>query len=447
MDKKILLIGIGVTGFSMARYFTYKKQPFMIYDTRLHPPQVEEFKHQFPHVEVYCQDYPEKLLTSVHRILVSPGVAQDCRLMEAARALGIVIENDLDCLAQEIQATPVIAITGSNGKSTVTTWVGEIAKASGLAVAVGGNLGTPVLDLFLENPNYALWVLELSSFQLANMGHFNITIGTVLNVSPDHLDMHGSMEAYITAKQRIYEFAQQGVFNREDVATIPTHGLGKVMSFGLSQPNSDLEWGLIEKNAELYLAKGQDPWLPVSRLKLKGQHNWLNAMATCALCDGIGISKAIIIEGLMAFTGLHHRTEWVADIQQVTFINDSKGTNMGATLAAIQGIGSTMKGKIILIAGGLSKDADFTPMRESLSRYVKHVVLIGKDAKILEKYWQGAVNMSHASSLEQAVELAYHQAHPGDIVLLSPACASFDMFNGYEHRGQQFVKWVKELRS
>ena len=419
----------------------------MMYDTRELPPQVQEFKNAFPNIEVYCQDYPKLLLQQVSKILTSPGVAPDCELFQEARRQGIVIENDLDCLAEEIKNTPVVAITGSNGKSTVTTWVGEIAKAAGLAVAVGGNLGTPVLDLFLEKTHYDLWVLELSSFQLANMRHFNIGIGTVLNVSPDHLDMHGSMESYIAAKQRVYEFAEQGVFNREDVATIPKHLLNKVMSFGLSEPASNLEFGLVKKNGEFYLAQGNDIWLAVSKLRLKGQHNWLNAMAACALCDSLGIPKEVIIQGLIDFSGLHHRTEWVADIKQVTFINDSKGTNMGATLAAIQGIGSTMTGKIILIAGGLSKDADFTPMRECLSQYVKQVILIGKDAKILENYWQGAVNMSHASSLEKAVEQAFQYAHPGDIVLLSPACASFDMFNGYEHRGQQFVKIVRELQT
>jgi UDP-N-acetylmuramoylalanine--D-glutamate ligase len=445
MDKKILIVGIGVTGFSLARYWSYKRQPFVMYDTRQNPPQLQEFQHSFPDIATYCEDYPASLLSQVSKIFTSPGVAQDCKLLQEARDLGITVENDLDCLAEEIQHTPLIAITGSNGKSTVTTWVGEIAKAAGLRVAVGGNLGTPVLDLWLEKPDYDLWVLELSSFQLANMQHLNIQIGTILNVSPDHLDMHGSMENYIAAKQCIYKFAKYGVFNREDTATIPQYPLGTQVSFGLSAGLSSNDWGITVHDGLSYLVKGEDIWLGASQLKLKGQHNWLNALATAALCDGIGISKSIIIQGLKDFSGLHHRTEWVAEIGQVTFINDSKGTNMGASIAAIEGIGATISGKIILIAGGLSKGADLSPMRTCLNQYVKHVVLIGQDAELLERYWQGAVPLSHESSLIEAVNLAYRLAEPGDLVLLSPACASFDMFNGYEHRGQQFVKIVKEM--
>jgi UDP-N-acetylmuramoylalanine--D-glutamate ligase len=445
LEKKVLVIGLGITGFSVARYLAAKNQTFVMYDTRLSPPDLELFKQQFPKIEVYCQNYPEDLLSHTSKIIISPGVDKKSPIIEEALALNLPLENDLDCLAEELKNTKVVAITGSNGKSTVTSWVSEIATLAGLKVAVGGNLGTPVLDLLLEQDNYDLWVLELSSFQLANMRHLNITAGALLNVSPDHLDMHGSMENYIAAKQQMFKFARKGVYNREDEATYPKFQLEQSESFGLTAPVKDCEWGIIERNSQAYLAKGKDLWLPTNKLKLKGKHNWQNALATSALCDMIGMDKQIILDGLEHFSGLHHRTEWVSELNGVTFINDSKGTNLGATQAAIEGIGPTISGKIILIAGGLSKGADFTPMRACLNKYVKHVILIGKDALILKKCWDGAVLMSQANTLKDAVKQSVETSSTGDVILLSPACASFDMFKGYEDRGQQFVEIVKGL--
>lgn len=447
MNKQTLVIGLGSTGFSIARYLKHKNQSFCVYDTRQEPPRLEEFKKQFPDINVFCESYSENLLQQIDRIILSPGVEHNIPILIEAKSLGILIENDLDCLFQEIKNAPVIAITGSNGKSTVTTWVGEITKRAGLKVAVGGNLGTPVLDLWLAEPDYDLWVLELSSFQLAGLKHFHITASTVLNVTPDHLDMHGSMDNYIQAKQRIYSFSENLIFNRDDSNTWPRYKVNNIQSFGLSTPTSHDEWGIVSQGQKHYLAKGLDLWLDVNCLKLKGRHNWQNALATAALASFLGIEREFIIGGLKDFVGLDHRTQWVADINGVTFVNDSKATNLGATLAAIDGIGPTVKGKIVLIAGGLGKGADFTPLRNSLSRFVKQVVLIGKDAPILEKYWNGAVEMSYASSLEQAIVKAMSYAAPGDLVLLSPACASFDMFNGFEHRGQQFAKFVEELKT
>jgi UDP-N-acetylmuramoylalanine--D-glutamate ligase len=326
----------------------------------------------------------------------------------------------------------------------VTTWIGEIARLAGLKVAVGGNLGTPVLDLLLESSSYDLWVLELSSFQLAALHQLNISVAVNLNVSPDHLDVHGSMENYIAAKQRIFAFAQKGVFNREDLATLPQYPLQEMVSFAVSKPKAVNEWGVIERDGESYIVYGQDEILSTNELKLQGQHHWLNAMATAAASKLLGIETSIIQKGLKQFQGLHHRTEWVAELDGITYINDSKGTNMGATFAAIQGIGSTTQGKIVLIAGGLSKGADMRPLQPLLKQYVKHVVLIGQDAHLLDKAWSQVVAISHANTLKQAIEKSKSLANRGDIVLLSPACASFDMFTGYEDRGQQFVNIVKE---
>lgn len=447
MNRQTLLIGLGSTGFSIAKYLKHKNQSFCAYDTRQEPPRIEEFKKQFPDVKVFCESYPENLLQQIDRIILSPGVEHNIPILVEGRNLDITIENDLDCLYQEIKNAPVVAITGSNGKSTVTSWVGEIAKRAGLKVAVGGNLGTPVLDLWLAEHDYDLWVLELSSFQLAGLKHFHITASTVLNVTPDHLDMHGSMENYIQAKQRIYSFSENLIFNRDDPNTWPRYTVKNIQSFGLSTPTNHEEWGIISQGQKHYLAKGLDLWLDVDFLKLKGQHNWQNALATAALASFLGIEREFIIAGLKDFIGLDHRTQWVADINGVTFVNDSKGTNLGASIAAIDGIGPTLKGKIVLIAGGLGKGADFTPMRTSLTRFVKHAVLIGKDAPILAQYWKGAVDLSYALTLQEAVSQAFAMAEPGDLVLLSPACASFDMFNGFEHRGQQFSKLVQELKT
>jgi UDP-N-acetylmuramoylalanine-D-glutamate ligase len=226
---------------------------------------------------------------------MSPGVSPDCAILREARAREMCIENDLDILADEIKKPRVVAITGSNGKSTVTTWMGEIAKQAGLTVAVGGNLGTPVLDLWLENPNYDLWVLELSSFQLAAVRHFNITASVILNISPDHLDIHGSMENYIAAKQRIYEFSTNIVFNRDDVNTWPKRSDVTAHSFGLTTPIHDNEWGIIQQGQDYYLARGLEIWIDVQQLKLKGQHNWQNALAVCALANLLGIGKKDIV--------------------------------------------------------------------------------------------------------------------------------------------------------
>ena len=440
MHKMILVLGLGKTGFSIARYLRHLGKNFAMYDTRLNPPDLDKFIQEYPNVPVYCQAYDASLLDNIEKIICSPGISPAESIMQEAMARNIPIESELDCLADEISA-PVIAITGSNGKSTVTTLVGDMAKHAGLKVAVGGNLGTPVLDMLLDAQDYDLWVLELSSFQLNFMHRLHIKAATILNISPDHLDWHGSMENYIAAKHQIYTHAEYLIFNRDDVHTYPHDVAGISQSFGLSAPVSDTEWGLSNKK----LVQGHDAWISVRDLKLQGQHNWMNVLAAMGLAHAAGIEKAVIIDVLKSFAGLSHRTQWAGAIDGIVFINDSKGTNLGATQAAIEGIGPTISGKLILIAGGLGKGADFSPLREALQHYVKKVILIGKDADLLAQFWEGATLLQKVASLQQAVIEAHASAEPGDLVLLSPACASFDMFNGYEHRGEAFVKYVREL--
>jgi UDP-N-acetylmuramoylalanine--D-glutamate ligase len=443
MSKKILILGLGKTGFSIARHLKNQGLEFIAYDTRPHPPALNQFQQLYPDVEVYCHDYPHHFLDNIEKIISSPGIALHEEILQEAMKKGLRLENDLDCLMALVKA-PIIGITGSNGKSTVTTLVGEMCQAAGMKTAVGGNLGTPVLDLFYENPHYDIWVLELSSFQLLHMQSLRLKAATILNLSPDHLDYHGSMSAYAAAKQRIFENTEMLVFNREDLETFPKMQASFQESFGLSEPITH-EWGLKATSQGKVIAYENQTFIALSDLKLTGLHNSLNVMAACALARFVGVPDKCILKVLKNFSGLEHRTQWVAQRDGVIYINDSKGTNLGATYAAIEGIGPTLEGKIVLIAGGQGKGADFTPMRSLLKQYVSCVILIGQDAKLLERQWQGTVPLMYAHHLNEAVLLASQHAHCGDIVLLSPACASLDMFKNYEDRGHQFMNAVKGL--
>ena len=445
MSKKLYLVaGLGKTGYSIAHYLKRKNCPFIAFDTRADFEGLDEFKRQFPEIDVFLHDLPATIYQELAAIIMSPGISLDEPFLQRARALGIPIQGDIECFAKEVKV-PVIAITGTNGKSTVTTLVGEMAKQSGFNVAVAGNIGSPVLDRLNENVNYNLWVLELSSFQLDLTDSLAPIAAAVLNVTPDHLDRHHTMEAYIAAKQRAYSGAQTLIFNRQDTNTFPSAKPGShQLSYGLDIPSSN-NWGILEKAGVLYLAQGQEALLPVEQLRIKGKHNWQNALAACALASAAGISKEAIVTVLKEFPGLPHRCQWVRTLEQVEWINDSKGTNVGATESAIAGLGGASQGKIVLIAGGLGKGADFTALRQPVSEYVRTLVLFGQDAKILSKDLAGTAPIVHADSIEDAVSAAKAHAKPGDVVLLSPACASFDMFRDFNHRGEVFSRLVSQL--
>jgi UDP-N-acetylmuramoylalanine--D-glutamate ligase len=327
----------------------------------------------------------------------------------------------------------------------VTTLVGEMAKAAGLNVAVAGNIGLPVLDLLQDDMQYDLWVLELSSFQLELTHSLAPAAATVLNISPDHLDRHHTIEAYTNAKQRIYHQANYAFYNRADPLTVPQLPLTKRSSFGLDTPTAG-QWGIMtEKNGEQYLAFGDNLILPANAMRLKGQHNWSNALAACGLAQAVGIPIHCMRDVLQNFSGLSHRSQWVRTFESVDWINDSKGTNIGATISAISGIGGSMQGKIVLIAGGQGKGADFTELRKPVADFVRSIVLIGEDAPKIEQSLHDLVHVLHATSLEEAVLVAKAQAKPGDVVLLSPACASLDMFRDFNHRGEVFTEAVGKL--
>lgn len=439
-----LVAGLGKTGHSIAGYLHRRNKPYVVYDTRAQVSGLDEFQRDFPGVDVFCGDFPDSLYERVTEIIASPGIALDTPFLQKARQLGIPVIGDIECLAREINA-PVIAITGTNGKSTVTTLVGEMAKAAGRCTAVAGNIGAAVLDLLDDDNDYDSWVLELSSFQLDLLYSLAPVAATILNISPDHLDRHHSLNEYVAAKQRIYHQAGVAIYNRQDKRTRPEiEGVHNTVRYGLDEP-AEGDWGIVSWQDRFWLAKGPQRLLAVDQLRIKGRHNWENALAACALADAAGIEFDTMISVLTSFSGLPHRCQWVRTLDGVEWINDSKGTNIGATMSAISGIGGSIAGKIILIAGGLGKGADFNDLRDGVSSYVRSVVLIGTDADRIAKALDGTSLIQHAASLDDAIQRARATAQPGDVVLLSPACASQDMFRDFNHRGELFAQQVAAL--
>lgn len=441
-----MVVGLGKTGLSIARFLRRKNIPFVMVDTRSAPSGLDDFQKEFPNVDVFLETVPATLFDNLSAIISSPGVALDAPFMQNAMKKNIPIYGDIECFAREVTA-PVIAITGTNGKSTVTTLVGEMAKAAGRTVAVAGNIGKPVLDLLDNGVQYDLWVLELSSFQLDLTHSLAPIAATILNISPDHLDRHHNLESYIAAKQRVYHHANTLIFNRADDQTKPNASpmtAEKVISYGLDAPK-DEHWGLLVDAEDTYLAFGAQKIISVGDVKIKGRHNWENALAACALAHVAGIELQHMLSVLKNFAGLPHRAQWVRTMDGVDWINDSKGTNIGATCSAISGIGDSMQGKLVLIAGGQGKGADFSELRAPMAAHVRSLVLIGIDADKMEQALSAVVDVHRASSLQDAVRVAHQQAKPGDVVMLSPACASLDMFRDFNERGEVFMSAVNAL--
>lgn len=438
-----LVAGLGKTGQSIAGYLKRRNKPFIVFDTRKEVEGLNEFQQAFPEVKVVLEKFPSRLYPKLAGIITSPGIPLETPFLQEALRLKIPVYGDIECLAKEV-TSPVIAITGTNGKSTVTSLVGEMARASGLSVAVAGNIGLPVLDLLDDKKHYDLWVLELSSFQLDLTHSLTPLAATILNISADHLDRHHNLTAYIKSKQRIYNQSQWLVYNREDKHTLPAPLQAKQVSFGLGE-GSRGHWGIIEQANQHYLAYGNECLLAADNLRIKGKHNWQNALAACALATAAGIELKYQLRVLENFAGLPHRCQWVRILDGVTWINDSKGTNVGAAISALSGIGGSIPGRIVLIAGGLGKGADFTELSPVVAEYARSVILIGEDANKIQKALNGIVGLHQAASLEKAIHLAKAEAKPGDVVLLSPACASFDMFRDFNHRGETFANLVRQL--
>lgn len=439
-SKVKAIIGTGITGLSVARFLAAQQQAFVLFDTRTSPPNLEQVKREFPHVSIACGELDLTTLLACDEIIVSPGVAVATPALEQAKAAGIPVVGDIEIFVRYAKA-PIVAITGSNAKSTVTTLVGEMAKAADINVAVGGNLGTPALELLSDAVE--LYVMELSSFQLETVNKLNAKVATILNISADHLDRYENMRAYILAKLRVYFGAQHIVVNRSDVLTHPPLAAGvKPVYFG---GRADFgSFGLLNRDGVESLAKNLTPLMPVSELKIRGRHNVDNALAALALGDAAGIPLDAMLSTLKTFSGLRHRCELVAEKNAVEFYNDSKGTNIGATLAAIAGLAREPQ-QLIVILGGEGKGQDFTELTPALRAINSRVVLIGRDASLIEQAIADVAAITHADSMQDAVNKAFALAQPGDAVLLSPACASFDMFKNYEDRGDKFCLAVQEL--
>ncbi len=435
------VVGTGVSGLSTARFLRDKNVPFVLFDTRENPPAQALIAREFPGVHCQFGVWDEELLQSADEIILSPGLPLSMPAIVAARESGVSVIGDVELFVRHAKA-PIVAITGSNGKSTVTTLVGEMAKAAGMKVAVGGNLGTPVLDLLAEDMQ--LYVLELSSFQLETVTKLGAEVACILNVSADHLDRYAGMPAYHAAKQRVYYGARHVVVNRNDPLTRPP----LADAVGRSSFAGDAEFknmGLREQAGESWLCDGLTPLIKASDLKLPGRHNIDNALAALAIGKAAGIPIEVMLAVLVSFRGLAHRCEWVADIADVSYYNDSKGTNVGATLAAINGLANT-HGKLVVILGGEAKDQVFTALLPALKSQARGCVLIGKDAELIAALLEGEVNYQYANSMVDAVAKAKLQAERGDTVLLSPACASFDMFDHYQARGDAFCQAVRGLQ-
>ncbi|MEX1080571.1 MAG: UDP-N-acetylmuramoyl-L-alanine--D-glutamate ligase [Halofilum sp. (in: g-proteobacteria)] len=435
-----LVVGLGETGLSCARCLDRFGEPFAIVDSRAEPPGLESFRARWPDVPVALGPLDAQQLKQTRRIVLSPGVSPQEPAIAAAVQAGVECIGDIELFAHLVDA-PVIAITGSNGKSTVTTMVGALLAAAGWNVRTGGNLGPPALDLLNDDePPVDAYVLELSSFQLETTYSLRPAVATVLNVSPDHMDRYATLAEYAAAKGRIFNGAATAVVNRDDPgAARLALRVPRTLGFSAGEPLPG-DFGLRTHEGQTWLALGDVPLLPAARLSLAGGHNRVNALAALALVHALGVDVAAAAPALAHFEGLPHRSRLIAETEGgVRWYDDSKGTNPGATAAALDG----MDMPVVLIAGGDGKGADFSALRAPVARRARAVIVFGRDAEQLAAALGDAVPIKRAEDLETAVDRAAEWAQPGDAVLLSPACASFDMFRDYRARGEAFAAAVK----
>jgi len=440
--KRVLIVGLGKTGLSCARYLYDHGIEVAVTDSRAHPPALDELQEHYPDVAIFVDGFSPEAFARATCLIVSPGISLREPLIVEARARGAEIVGDIELFARNVNA-PVVAITGSNGKSTVTSLLGEMALAAGLDVRVGGNIGVPALDL-LHDPRPDLYVLELSSFQLETTESLNACAAAILNISEDHMDRYHNLNDYTAAKAKVYYGTGTLIVNLDDAAVMATVKLIRqgrdVLGFTSAKP-AENQFGVCIKDNKEFLCYGNESLIAVSELKIKGKHNVVNALAALALGKEAKLPLENMLAGLRSFPGLPHRSQWVAEQNGIAWYNDSKATNVGAAIAAIEGINAN---SIILIAGGQAKGQDFSPLKDVVKNKVKHLILLGEDAELLGAELENNTEVSFVADLKQAVNKAKEIAVTGDAVLLSPACASFDMFTGYEQRGDLFVVAVKE---
>lgn len=438
-----VVAGLGISGVAAVNFLHEKGYRVAVTDSRATPPGHDQIPAE---VQTSFGQLDRELLLQAEEIIVSPGLDLKLPELQAAIAHQIPVVSEIQVLRRATDK-PIVAITGSNAKSTVTTLFGLMAQEAGKKVAVGGNLGRPALDLTKDDPE--LYILELSSFQLETTSNLNAAVAVVLNMSEDHLDRHGDMWGYHQAKHRIFQGVKKVVYNRDDSLTRPlVPDVTPLQSFGLNAPDLNQYGILKDDDGTIWLARGRERLLKSSDMYIQGTHNVANALACLALGEAIGLPLESMLNTLKHFKGLEHRCEFVKEVNQVRYYNDSKGTNIGATLAAIDGLGAAIEaqqGKVAIILGGQGKGQDFTALKDSLAKYAKLAVLIGEDANLIEHAIAGTTTILHAAILKEAVALCQAHTQPHDVVLLSPACASFDMFKSYGDRGHQFVDCVNAL--
>jgi UDP-N-acetylmuramoylalanine--D-glutamate ligase len=471
---RALVVGLGLTGVSCVRYLVAQGYDVSAIDSRAAPPNLVDVQREFPDMPVHTGGFEKDWFELADIIVVSPGISVHEPSIVAATADGREIVGDIELFARTVQGranvaggrmphrdvsmpraqdaqerppgataarAPVLAVTGSNGKSTVTALVGAMCRVAGLDTRVGGNIGVPALSLLqATEPN--VYVLELSSFQLETTSSLNACAAAILNISADHMDRYRDILEYTEAKARIFRGDGVMVLNADDARV---RGLRqsarRTVRFSLSAPASDCDFGLRKRGREMWLVRGDDDLMPTTQLRVPGRHNIANVLAAMALTDALGIAREAQIDAARAFTGLPHRTELIAERGNIRWINDSKGTNVGATVAALNG----MEVPVVLIAGGDGKGADFGELRDACARHARAVILIGRDGPRIDAALGGTVATMYAADMRDAVRKAAATARAGDVVLLSPACASFDMFRNYEHRGDVFRAAVQEL--
>jgi len=446
-DRKALVVGLGDSGASCVRWLVAHDTEVRGTDSRAEPPHARALAEAFPEVSLTLGGFAAADFAWADLIVVSPGVSVATPEIAAARTAGKDIVGDVELFARAIAGSgaKVIAITGSNGKSTVTSLAGHLCAGAGLDTVVAGNIGLPVLDALAERElggrTPDVWVLELSSFQLETTTSLRADAATVLNLSEDHMDRYAGLADYGAAKARIFTGCAVQIVNRDDT-TVRAMARPDVpsQSFGLDAGSEANAWGLLEQAGQRWLARAQTPLLPLDDLPLAGLHNAANALAALALCHAIGLADAPLLAALRTFKGLAHRVQPVAILNGVTWYDDSKGTNVGATVAALNGFTQP----VVLIAGGDGKGQDFAPLCAALG-HARAAILIGRDAPRIAAAIDGACPIERVASLEAAVTRAAALAQDGDVVLLSPACASFDMFRNYVHRAEVFVAAVRAL--
>lgn len=440
IDNKfdLVILGLGKTGISCVRFFSNKTKTIAIVDSRFEPPGLEIIANDFPDIPLYLGSFNEEILCSANELIVSPGIAINEQSIKQAIKAGVRVIGDIELFCQHV-SKPIIAITGSNGKSTVAILFSKMIEASGKSVELGGNIGTPALDLFLkQEPDY--YVLELSSFQLETTKSLNAIAAVVLNITEDHMDRYSNFKEYAFAKQRIYAGTGTMVINLDDdIVAAFTRNNRKTICYTTKGPGKNA-FGIRVKNGNSYIVYGESDLIAITDLGIRGKQNISNAMAALALGTTINLPIESMLSVLQDFQGLPHRCQWISNINGVDWYNDSKATNVGATCAAIESLAGN--NNMVLIAGGEGKGADFSKLAEVAAGRVKATILMGSDANRLANVLKGIVDIYFALDMNAAVKLAYGISAAGGIVLLSPACASFDMFEDYQQRGVEFIEAI-----